>query len=450
LATRCIHGTGPNPEATGAISTPIYQTATFAHPAVGQSTGFDYSRTANPTRSAFEETMASLESGSHGLAFASGMAAIATVMELFGPGDRIVVSADLYGGTHRLFTQVNAKNGVHFELAGTDQELVQAITPGTAAVFIESPSNPMMRVIDLARAARAAHRVGALAIIDNTFLTPYFQRPLELGADLVIHSASKYLAGHNDTLAGVVVTANEELAQRIGALRCTIGGTLAPFDSWLCQRGLKTLAVRLERQTTSAAHLARWLRRHPAVAEVYYPGFEDHPSFAVSQRQATGHGAMISFKTHDAATAVRVLASVRLIQFAESLGGTESLLTYPWTQTHADIPESQRLAVGIDQSLERLSVGLEDVRDLGADLAAALETGPGRGPTRGLEDRSGGAQGSALAGAAGAVLADGIVGKAAAGAGGERAVAASALAGAAGEELADGIVGKAAAGVAGG
>jgi cystathionine gamma-synthase len=372
LSTRCIHGTGPSPDATGAIATPIYQTATFAHPGVGQSTGFDYSRTANPTRSAFESAVACLESGTAACAFASGMAAIATVMELFHPGQHIVVSADIYGGSHRLFAEVSAKNGLSFSLANDDAEIASAIRPETAAIFLETPSNPMMRVADIARAAAAARAVGALLIVDNTFLTPYFQRPLELGADIVVHSASKYLAGHNDTIAGLTIVSRPDLAERLSVLRCTIGGTLAPFDSWLCLRGLKTLAVRLERQAATAGWLAQWLRRQPSVTDVYYPGFTDHPGFAVSQRQTSGHGGMISFRLATAALARQLLATVRIIQFAESLGGTESLLTYPVTQTHADMPQAQRLAVGIDERLVRLSVGLEDQRDLQADLQQGL------------------------------------------------------------------------------
>jgi cystathionine gamma-synthase len=363
------------PDATGAISVPIYQTATFAHPAVGESTGFDYTRTENPTRAAFESTVASLESGVAAFAFASGMAAIATVLELFKPGDHIVVSADVYGGSHRLFSQVSAKNGLAFTRAGSDQAIAQAITPATKAVFIETPSNPMMQVIDIAAAARAAHKAGAWLIVDNTFLTPYFQRPLELGADIVVHSATKYLSGHNDTLAGVAVAVDPDVAAQIGALSSTIGGTLAPFDAWLALRGVKTLAVRLDRQAATAHELAHWLRRHPAVHEVNYPGFADHPGFAVSQRQASGYGAMISFRVSDAARAVNALKSVRIIQFAESLGGTESLLTYPLTQTHADVPPAVRLEVGIDDRLLRLSVGLEDERDLRADLEQALASG---------------------------------------------------------------------------
>jgi cystathionine gamma-synthase len=372
LSTRCIHGFGPCPDATGAISTPIYQTATFAHPAVGQSTGFDYTRTANPTRSSLESTMASLESGAAAFCFASGMAAISTITELFAPGDHFVVSADVYGGTHRLFADVSAKNGLSFTRASTDREIEEAITPRTKAVFIETPTNPMMHVVDIAAAVRAAHAAGALLIVDNTFLTPYFQRPLELGADIVVHSATKYLAGHNDTLAGVVVVRDPDLGERVRTLRCTLGGALAPFDSWLVQRGIKTLAVRMERQTANAAALATWLQSHPAVREVYYPGLPGHPGRAVNERQASGHGAMISFRVADQAAAHQVLAAVKIIQFAESLGGTESLITYPLTQTHAEVPEAQRRELGLDETLLRLSVGLEDVRDLVADLEQAL------------------------------------------------------------------------------
>ncbi|MDR1393300.1 MAG: PLP-dependent aspartate aminotransferase family protein [Bifidobacteriaceae bacterium] len=372
LSTRCIHGTGPSPDATGAIVRPIYQTATFAHPGVNQSTGYDYSRVTNPTRQAFESTMASLESGWRALAFTSGMAAIATILELFKPGDHIVVGADLYGGTHRLIAQVSAKNGLRFSAGQDTAAIIAAIRPRTAAILVETPSNPMMRVIDIAATGEAAHKAGARLIVDNTFLTPYFQRPLELGADLVIHSASKYLAGHNDTIAGLAVAADPALGERLEALRSTIGGALAPFDSWLCLRGLKTLAVRLERQAATANGLADWLRHHPGVSAVYYPGLSDHPDYDVSQRQASGHGAVVSFRVDTAARAAHLLSAVRLIQFAESLGGTESLLTYPLTQTHADMTEEQRQAVGIDGRLLRLSVGLEEEADLRADLRAAL------------------------------------------------------------------------------
>ncbi|MDR2381258.1 MAG: PLP-dependent aspartate aminotransferase family protein [Bifidobacteriaceae bacterium] len=370
--TRCIHGPGPAPDHTGAISAPIYQTATFAHPGVGRSTGFDYTRCVNPTRCALEETLASLESGAAALAFTSGMSAIATVAELFSPGDHLVVSADVYGGTHRLFADVSAKNGLRFTRAGSADQIAAAIEPSTVAVFVETPTNPMMQVVDIDAVARATHAAGALLIVDNTFLTPFFQRPLELGADIVVHSATKYLAGHNDTLAGVVVVSDAALAERIGSLRSTLGGPLAPFDSWLVLRGLKTLACRMERQTDSAARLADWLAAHPAVTQVYYPGLASPADLAISQRQASGHGAMISFRVVDQARAHRVLASVRVIQFAESLGGAESLITYPLTQTHAEVPEAQRRELGIDATLLRLSVGLEDPRDLIADLASAL------------------------------------------------------------------------------
>jgi cystathionine gamma-synthase len=375
LSTRCVHGPGPAPDPTGAISAPIYQTATFAHPGVGQSTGFDYTRDTNPTRCALERTIAALESGTAAFAFTSGMAAIATLLELFRPGQRIIASADLYGGTHRMFSEVSRKNGLLVTRAETTQQIADAVAadPGaTAAVFVETPTNPTMRVVDIARAAEIAHDAGALLIVDNTFLTPYFQRPLELGADVVVHSATKYLAGHNDTLAGAIIVRDANLAERIAGLRLTIGTALAPFDSWLVLRGLKTLAVRLDRQSATAQTVADWLRTHPCVTDVHYPGFPDHPGFAVSQRQASGHGAMIALRTVDAPSAHRLLASVRVIQFAESLGGTESLITYPITQTHADVPEEERLALGIDDRLLRLSVGLEDVRDVLADLDRAL------------------------------------------------------------------------------
>jgi cystathionine gamma-synthase len=316
--------------------------------------------------------MAALESGSEAFAFTSGMSAIATVLELFTPGDHLVVSTDLYGGTYRLLENISAKNGLQFSRAATAQEITAAITPNTVAVLVETPTNPMMQVVDITAVAEAAHAASALLIVDNTFLTPYFQRPLELGADVVLHSATKYLAGHNDTLAGVVVVHDAALAERIGTLRCTIGAVLAPFDSWLALRGLKTLAVRLERQAASAATLANWLQSHPAVHEVYYPGLENHPDRAISERQTSGHGAMISFRVSSETVAHQVLATVKVIQFAESLGGTESLITYPFTQTHADIPEDQRRELGIDETLLRLSVGLEDVRDLVTDLDSAL------------------------------------------------------------------------------
>jgi cystathionine beta-lyase/cystathionine gamma-synthase len=371
--SRCLHVPGPSSDPTGAVSTPIYQSATFAHPGVGQSTGYDYSRTANPTREALERTVASLEGGTAAFAFSSGMAAIAAVLELLKPGDHLITSADLYGGTHRLLTQITQKNGVSVTQAASLDAIGRAVRPDTAAIFIETPTNPTMQVIDIAAVAGLARRADALFIVDNTFLTPYFQRPLELGADIVVHSATKFLGGHNDTLAGIAVVADTGLEERLFQLSQTIGSVLAPFDSWLIARGIKTLAVRLERQSTTAAALAGWLEAHPKVTAVHYPGLASHPGHALCARQATGFGAMVAFEVPDAQVAQSVLQRVQTIAFAESLGGVESLITYPAQQTHADVPVAQRAALGITDRLLRLSVGLESTVDLIDDLAQALE-----------------------------------------------------------------------------
>lgn len=375
IRTKCIHNKSSNYDSTGAVSMPIYQSATFAHPAVHESTGFDYSRLQNPTREKLEKTVASLEEGSDALAFSSGMAAVAALMELFSPGDHIIASEDLYGGSHRLFQHISRKNGLTFSFLDTSDEagLEGQITPATKAVFLETPTNPMMRVSDIAAVSAVTKRHGLLLIVDNTFLTPYFQRPLELGADLVVHSGTKYLCGHNDTLAGFVVTADDSLSERLRFLHKTTGAALAPFDSWLLLRGLKTLAVRLEKQQENALQIARWLKTSPKVREVFYVGLPEHPQYEISRRQASGFGAMISFQVDSRQTAENLLNRVELIQYAESLGGVESLITYPMLQTHADMPESERERNGIGDRLLRLSVGLEYVGDLLDDLAEALE-----------------------------------------------------------------------------
>lgn len=375
IRTKCIHNKSSNYDSTGAVSMPIYQSATFAHPAVHESTGFDYSRLQNPTREKLEKTVASLEGGADALAFSSGMAAVAALMELFSPGDHIIVSEDLYGGSHRLFQHISRKNGLTFRFLDTSDEagLERQITPATKAVFLETPTNPMMRVSDIAAISAVTKRHGLLLIVDNTFLTPYFQRPLELGADLVVHSGTKYLCGHNDTLAGFVVTADDSLSEKLRFLHKTTGAALAPFDSWLLLRGLKTLAVRLEKQQENALQIARWLKTAPKVREVFYVGLPEHPQYEISRRQASGFGAMISFQVDSRQTAENLLNRVGLIQYAESLGGVESLITYPMLQTHADMSESERERNGIGDRLLRLSVGLEYVGDLLDDLARALE-----------------------------------------------------------------------------
>lgn len=375
--TLMVHGKTPFDPATGAISMPIYQASTYRHPALFESTGFDYSRGLNPTRLELEETLALLEKGKHGLAFSSGMGAISAFIKLFSPGDHLIVSSDLYGGTWRLFRDYYEPYGLQFSWVDTSdlESVTAALKPNTRCIFIETPSNPMMKVTDIEATARIIHdHTGAqgLLAVDNTFLSPYYQNPLTLGADLVLHSGTKYLGGHNDALAGFLVHSRDDLTEKLRTIQMSEGACLAPFEAWLILRGIKTLAVRLERQSANALEIAHWLKAHPKVAQVYYPGFTDHPGYELSCRQTRGAGGMISFSLKDAADAPRMLSGVKLILFAESLGGVETLLTYPKEQTHKAIPEAMRLASGVDDRLMRLSVGIEDVGDLIADLDRAL------------------------------------------------------------------------------
>jgi len=375
LETRCLYGDGKifEQDRTGAISFPIYQTATFAHAGLGGSTGYDYSRLQNPTRQHLEEIVASLEGGRSAFAFSSGMAAITAVFELFSMGDRIIADSDLYGGSIRLFDHICSKNGLTvLRRDFLREDIEQDITPSTRAIFFETPTNPMMNIIDIRKYAEIAHRHGLLLIVDNTFLSPYFQNPIALGADIVVHSGTKFLAGHNDTLSGFVVTASEELSERMAFILKTVGSGLAPLDSWLTLRGIKTLPLRMERQQENATRLADWLREHPNVTKVYYPGFADSPGHEIIRAQARGFGSMITFEVDSAETARRLLGNVRMIHFAESLGGVETLITYPMTQTHADVPEEIRLKNGITDRILRLSVGVENIRDLIRDLDQAL------------------------------------------------------------------------------
>jgi len=360
---------------TGAISAPIHQTASFSHPALGKSTGFDYSRTSNPTRLALEETLASIEGGCKGYAFASGLAAIDAVLRLFQPGDRLVVTEDLYGGTFRLFEKIFRPLGVEAVYVDTsDTDAVRSVIsgPGMKGLFVESPTNPLLKIADLRALSELAHANGALMIVDNTFLTPVLQRPLDLGADLVVYSATKYLAGHNDVVAGAVVASTPELAGRIGFIQNAAGAVLGPQDSWLTMRGLKTLALRVERQQESALAVAEWLVRHPRVRRVYYPGLPGHPGRDILLRERTGFGGMVSFEVEDASRIPALLAGVRVFLFAESLGGVESLITVPAVQTHADLDPATRERLGIGERLLRLSIGIEDVRDLIGDLENVL------------------------------------------------------------------------------
>lgn len=372
--TLCIHGSDKTYDSTGAVSVPIYQSATFAHPGVGLSTGFDYSRLQNPTREHLENTIAKLEGGTDAMAFSTGMAAVAALMELFRPGDHIIASDDLYGGSHRLFHHISVKNGLSFDLVDTSDiaKTASLIRPETKAVFVETPTNPMMQVTDLAAVSALCKEHGLLLIVDNTFLTPYFQKPLELGADVVIHSGTKYLGGHNDTLAGFLVVSDTTLSERLRFIYKTTGACLSPFDSWLMIRGIKTLAVRMERQQENAMKIARWLSSHKKIKAVYYAGLPSHPQYEISKKQTTGFGAMISFETDSERTALDLLERVQVIKYAESLGGVESLITYPMLQTHADIPKEVREAKGINERLLRFSVGLESAADLISDLEQAF------------------------------------------------------------------------------
>ncbi|UFJ39212.1 PLP-dependent transferase [Brevibacillus humidisoli] len=370
---------------TGAISYPVYQSTAYRHPALGESTGYDYTRTANPTRDVLEQAIASLEGGDDGFACASGMAAIQTVMGIFSQGDHLVVSLDLYGGTYRLFEQVLTRFGLSFDYVDLrDPVLVrEAIRRETKAILVETPTNPLMQVTDLAAMAEIAWEFDLLLIVDNTFLSPYYQRPLELGADIVIHSATKYLGGHNDVIAGLIVTKGGELSERMRFLHNSIGAVLGPQDCWLLIRGMKTLALRMERHQQNAYNVARFLKNHPAVTEVFYTGLPEHEGHQVQSRQASGFGGMVSFRIRQPVMVAAFLQELQLISFAESLGGVESLCTYPATQTHADIPVEVREKVGVCDRLLRLSIGIEHTDDLIADLQQALDkalqTGGGRG-----------------------------------------------------------------------
>jgi cystathionine gamma-synthase/cystathionine beta-lyase len=366
---------------TGAVTVPIYQTATFRHPGLGQSTGYDYSRTGNPTRQSLEEGMARLDGAARGFAYASGMAAIASLLLLFRRGDHLVVTEDLYGGTYRLFEQVFQQYGLEFTYVDTtDLEAVRgALRPETRALFVEALTNPLLKVADIPALSDLARERGLLTIVDNTFLTPYFLRPLDLGADIAVYSGTKYLAGHNDTVCGLVTVREAELAERVAFHQNAAGAVLGPQDSWLAIRGLKTLSVRLDRQQQNALAIARWLTRHPKVTQVYYPGLEDHQGHGLLKRQGSGFGAMIAFEVTDHALVEQLLMETELISFAESLGGVESLITFPQVQTHADIEPEKRARLGINDRLLRLSVGIEDIGDLIADLEGAFA---GRGAAR--------------------------------------------------------------------
>lgn len=375
FSTLCIHGNKEKYDNTGAVSVPIFQSATFAHPGVGESTGYDYTRQQNPTREHLEKILARMEGGVDAIAFATGMAAITAVMELFTPGDHIIASDDLYGGSYRLFHHISMKNGIRFDLVNTsDLALIEKhIRSNTKALFIETPTNPMMQVTDIEGVSKLAKKNNLTLIVDNTFLTPYFQQPIRLGADIVIHSGTKYLGGHNDTLAGFAVVNDEKISERLRFIYKTTGACLAPFDSWLLIRGIKTLAIRMDKQQENAQKIATWLCAQEQVKAVHYVGLPSHPGYEITKRQATGFGGMISFEVNSEETAKNILEGVSIIQYAESLGGVESLITYPMLQTHGDIPVEEREAKGINECLLRLSVGIESARDLIDELARVIK-----------------------------------------------------------------------------
>ena len=373
--TICVHPSRCQKLPYGAIATPIFQSATFVHEGVETESMYSYSRLQNPTRAALESRVAEMEGGEDAIAFATGMAAETTLMNLFESSGHIIAGDDLYGGTLRLFRHISTPSGLRFDFVNMEsaENVREKLQQDTKAVYVETPSNPTMQVTDIGAVAEIAHSAGALLIVDNTFLSPYFQRPLELGADIVVHSGTKYLCGHNDTLAGFLVVKKKEISEKLRYHAKTVGACLAPFDCFLLERGIKTLAVRLDKQAANAEKIANWLRQRPEVKKVYYIGFPDHPGYAVTKRQCTGFGGMLSMEVDSPETARKILRSVKLFQYAESLGGVDSLVTYPMCQTHADVPEDERLRRGINDRFLRFSIGIENADDLIEDLHQALE-----------------------------------------------------------------------------
>ena len=375
FATTAIHAGSEPDEATGAVTVPIYQTSTYAQDALGKNKGYEYARTQNPTRSAVERNVAALEGGRFGYAFASGMAAIDATLRLVKAGEHVIVSDNTYGGTARLFNRILANYNVTFDYVDTADPLnvEAAIKPNTKMVFIETPTNPVMILTDLKEVSEIAHRAGAHVVCDNTFMSPYLQRPLEFGCDIVVHSTTKYLNGHSDGVGGMVVLNDEEDANWIGFVQNSAGAILSPFDSWLVLRGTKTLALRMEQHDKTGRAVAAFLEEHPKVKKVYYPGSASHPQHALARRQQHGFGGMVSFDVGSLEAARKVLESVKLCTLAESLGGVETLISHPATMTHASVDEAKRQRLGITDGLVRISVGIEDTDDIIANLDQALD-----------------------------------------------------------------------------
>lgn len=375
FATTAVHAGSEPDELTGSVTVPIYQTSTYAQESIGKNKGFEYARTQNPTRSAVERNIAALEGARFGFAFASGMAAIDATLRLVKAGEHVVVSDNTYGGTSRLFTRILTNYNLEFDFVDTSDPLnvEAAIKPNTKMVFIETPTNPVMIVTDLKEVSEIAHRAGARVVCDNTFMSPYLQRPLEFGVDIVVHSTTKYLNGHSDGIGGIVVLNDEEDANWIGFVQNSVGAILSPFDSWLVMRGTKTLALRMEQHDKSGRAVAAFLEEHPKVRKVYYPGSASHPQHALASRQQRGFGGMVAFDVGSLAAARTVLESVKLCTLAESLGGVETLISHPATMTHASVDPGKRERLGITDGLVRVSVGIEDTDDIIADLDQALE-----------------------------------------------------------------------------
>jgi len=376
LATKFIHaGAEPDPS-TGAIMTPIYQTSTYVQAAPGQHKGFEYARSQNPTRKALEEALAVIENGKYGLAFSSGVAATDAVIKLLQPGDEVIAANDMYGGTYRLFTKVFEKFGIKFIYTDTSnaENVKTVVTANTRLIWLETPTNPLMNITDIAAIARLAKPHNILVCVDNTFASPYLQNPLDLGADIVMHSSTKYLGGHSDVIQGALIINDKELREQLYFIQKSCGAVPGPMDCFLVLRGIKTLHVRMKQHCENGALIAHWLRNHNKVVKVYWPGFEDHPGYGISKKQMRGFGGMISFELKDnsVAAAMKVLSSTKLFSLAESLGGVESLINHPASMTHASIPRAERIKNGLSDSLIRLSVGIEDAGDLIEDLQQAI------------------------------------------------------------------------------
>ncbi|OFI47746.1 cystathionine gamma-synthase [Floricoccus penangensis] len=375
INTKFIHGGISEDKTTGAVSVPIYQTSTYRQNGLGQPKEYEYSRSGNPTRHALEELIADLEGGVQGFAFGSGLAGIHTVLSLFEPGSHIILGDDVYGGTFRIVDKVFVKNGLEYTIVDTSNlaNIEENIQENTKAIYVESPSNPLLKITDIQAVAELAKKHNLLTLVDNTFATPYLQRPLELGADIVLHSGTKYLGGHSDVVSGLVTTNNQELASEIGFLQNAVGGILGPQDSWLTQRGIKTLGIRMEAHQKNAQAVAEYLENHEAVEKVFYPGLASHEGHELAKKQMSGFGGMVSFELKNEAKTAEFVEALKIFTLAESLGGVESLVEVPSIMTHASIPKDKREAAGIKDGLVRLSVGIEYVDDLLADVKQALE-----------------------------------------------------------------------------